>query len=62
MTLEDDILKLADLRDEFFKLDTQLEMSRQAWLEKNADLIMKRSALSDKIDSLEKAILDHTRR
>ncbi|MDD4985750.1 MAG: hypothetical protein PHQ43_08180 [Dehalococcoidales bacterium] len=56
MTLEDDIRKLADLRDEYFKLDTQLEMSRQTWLEENANLIMKRSVLSDQIDSLEKVL------
>jgi len=53
MTLEDDIRKLADLRDEYFKLDTQLEMSRKAWLEENADLIMKRSAIDDQIKTEE---------
>jgi hypothetical protein len=53
MTLEDDIRKLADLRDEYFKLDTQLEMSRQKWLEENADLILKRSALDDQIKTEE---------
>jgi hypothetical protein len=53
MTLEDDIRKLADLRDEYFKLDTQLEMSRKAWLEENAELIMKRSAIDDQIKTEE---------
>jgi hypothetical protein len=56
MTLEDDLRKLADLRDEHFKLDAQLEMSRQAWLEENAELIMKRSALDDQIKAEEEFI------
>jgi hypothetical protein len=58
VTLEDDIRKLADLRDEYAKIDGELEVSRKNWLEANAELILKRSVLSDKIDSLEKAILD----
>ena len=56
MTLEDDIQKLADLRDEFFKLDTQLEMSRKSWLEENAELILKRSAIDDQIKTEEEFI------
>ena len=56
MTLENDIRKLADLRDEVFKLDTQLEMSRKSWLEANAELIMKRSALDDQIKTEEEFI------
>lgn len=62
MTLEDDIRKLAGLRDEFSKADGELEASRQRWLEENAKLIIKRSALSDKIGSLEKAILNGDRK
>lgn len=58
MTLEDDIRKLAHLRAEFAKIDGEFKASRQKWLEENAELIMKRSVLSDKIDSLEKAILN----
>jgi len=53
MTLEDDVQKLADLRDEFSKIDGELEASRQAWLEENAELIMKRSALDDQIKAEE---------
>lgn len=53
MTLEDDIRKLADLRDEFSKIDGELETSRQAWLEENAELIMKRSAIDDQIKTEE---------
>lgn len=56
MTLEDDIRTLADLRDEYFKLDTQLEVSRQKWLEENAELIMKRSAIDDQIKTEEEFI------
>lgn len=56
MALEDDIRKLADLRDEFSNIDGELEASRQAWLEANAELIMKRSALDDQIKTEEEFI------
>jgi len=41
------------VRDEFSKIDGELEASRQAWLEENAELIMKRSALDDQIKAEE---------
>jgi hypothetical protein len=53
MTLEDDLRKLADLRDEFSKLDGEFKASREKWLEDNAELIMKRSALDDQIKTEE---------
>lgn len=56
MTLEDDLRKLADLRDEFSKIDGELEASRKAWLEENSELILKRSAIDDQIKTEEEFI------
>lgn len=53
MTLEDDVRNLAVLRDRFASIDRELEATRQRWLEENADLIMKRSALDDQIKTEE---------
>lgn len=53
MTLEDDIRKLADLRDEFAKIDGEFKASREKWLEENAELILKRSAIDDQIKTEE---------
>ena len=56
MTLEEDVRKLAALRRHKAEIDEEINASREAWMDENAEKILAASVAGDRITEMEEKI------